>query len=144
MSRPRPWAGFSPGRGARSLVSHRLLQRTDYRVQPGGERIRRDFRRSRWSAGTGDDVQVPGGTLPFRNENNAVVLNFSPPLPDGLYGVLLTTNVTDLAGNHLASPYAWFFHVGNATFWARLQAGSWTDLANWSSGIIPPANENVV
>ena len=89
-------------------------------------------------------MQVPGGTLPFRNENNAVVLNFSPPLPDGLYGVLLTTNVTDLAGNHLASPYAWFFHVGNATFWARLQAGSWTDLANWSSGIVPPANENVV
>ncbi|MCH8290642.1 Ig-like domain-containing protein [Candidatus Poribacteria bacterium] len=93
---------------------------------------------------TGDDVPVTGGVVSFRDEVNAATRTFDQPLPDGLYRAVLTTGITDLAGNPFETEFAWRFHVGDAAFWAKDADGSWDDPANWSIGNVPGADEDVI
>src|SRR5688572_10889339 len=57
---------------------------------------------------------------------------------------MLTPDVADLSGNKLPGGFAWNLRVGTETFWARSSDGLWDEPSNWSTGIVPRSNENVV
>jgi hypothetical protein len=61
--------------------------------------------------GTADDVNVTNAVVSYRDTLNAGVLEFPSPLGLGLYQCVITTNVTDAAGNNLASEFHWTFAI---------------------------------
>lgn len=61
--------------------------------------------------GTADDMVITNGTVSFRQELNLAKLSFLTPLPYGLYRGLITSNVTDIAGNALTNNFTWTFWV---------------------------------
>ena len=67
--------------------------------------------------GTADDRVVTNAAVTYRHTLNASVLEFASPLGLGVYQCVITTNVTDAAGNHLATEYRWTFAIlaGGAT-----------------------------
>lgn len=79
-----------------------------------------------------------------RADNFSASAQFPQPLPEGLYRVTLTTALADRSQNPLPSSASWEFRVGNASYWAGPFAGSWNDPANWSSGVVPRAEDDVV
>ena len=60
--------------------------------------------------GTTDDIPV-SGTIQWREELVAVFLELDEGLLPGYYRAGVTTDLTDLAGNRLASSHAWAFRV---------------------------------
>ncbi len=93
---------------------------------------------------TSDDVLVSGGIVSVRNDVNAAVLSLGAPLPDGLYRAVLSAAITDLAGNHLSSEFAWYFRVADAVFWMNEAGGSWDDALNWSTVTLPGPSDHVI
>ncbi len=71
-------------------------------------------------------------------------MSFASPIPDGHYLAVLTTAVTDLAGNRLGSNFTWQFRVADAVFWIRTTDGLWSDPLNWSTRAIPNSNDHVI
>jgi hypothetical protein len=61
--------------------------------------------------GTADDRVVTNATVTYRDTVNAGVLELSAPLVLGVYQGVITTNVTDAAGNHLANEFRWTFAI---------------------------------
>jgi hypothetical protein len=61
---------------------------------------------------TADDVQVPGA-ISYRSELNTAVFAYPPTLPYGVYRGIVTTNVTDVAGNRLRTDFSWTFSVAS-------------------------------
>ena len=51
--------------------------------------------------GTADDFILTSGVISYRDPLNAGVITFPAPLPIGIYQVVATTNITDLANNSL-------------------------------------------
>ena len=94
--------------------------------------------------GTGDDLPIQTGIVSYRPETTAGMLSFSSPLPDGLYRATLFSNITDVAGNRLTSEYSWQFRVADALFWISRANGSWNESRNWSTGVIPGQNDDVI
>ena len=66
---------------------------------------------------TGDDVPVTADQLSVDAIVNRVNFELNAPLPDGLYRAKLTTDITDRAGNALASDADWTFRAADAVFW---------------------------
>ncbi|MBI3416827.1 MAG: Ig-like domain-containing protein [Verrucomicrobia bacterium] len=93
---------------------------------------------------TADDANVSGGNVSYRPDLHAASLNFASPLADGWYRAVLTTAVTDLAGNHLTADHAWQFRVADAVFWINPSDGLWSDPLNWSNSAVPGANDSVI
>ena len=91
--------------------------------------------------GTADDVAVEGGLISAGSAS--VTLEFSAPLPEGLYRAVLSGAVADVAGNALGSDYSWEFGVALTNNWLGGR-GLWSDSAMWSSGVVPVAGEAVV
>src|SRR5262249_52705095 len=79
-----------------------------------------------------------------RTENLSASASFPHPLADGLYRVTLTPGITDHNANPLEAPMSWDFRVGNKSFWAGPFNGSWQDPGNWSTGVVPGTNDDVV
>ncbi len=94
--------------------------------------------------GTADDAVVRGGAINYDPATSTAVLTFPSPLADGAYRGIITTNVADVAGNHLAANYSWQIHTGNGVYWTRQGDGFWDEPSNWSSGSVPGATDNVV
>lgn len=67
--------------------------------------------------GSADDRVVTTAVVAYRDTLNAAVLEFSAPLPLGVYRCVITTNATDTVGNRLATNVVWDFAVltGSAT-----------------------------
>lgn len=61
--------------------------------------------------GTADDVPVTIGVIEFREDVLGAFMNFSGGLVAGYYQATITTGITDLAGNHLATGQTWSFRV---------------------------------
>jgi hypothetical protein len=61
--------------------------------------------------GTADDVQVPGGSISYRQDLSMALLSFGQSLGSGLYRAVLRDSIADLAGNRLAAEAAWTFRV---------------------------------
>lgn len=94
-------------------------------------------------AGTPDDLPVSGGSFSVGTNPPSASLQFPAPLPLGRYQILLDQNVKDLSGNSLA-PFSHAFRVANVSFWASAKDGEWNNPANWSDGVVPGADEEVV
>ena len=60
---------------------------------------------------TSDDSLVTHGTISYREELNTVLLSFETNLPPALYRARLSPPLADLAGNTLATPFAWTFWI---------------------------------
>jgi plastocyanin len=61
---------------------------------------------------TADDTLVTGGTLAFDTQSNQASLTFGSPLSAGIYRAIVSTAISDPAGNRLAADFAWEFGVG--------------------------------
>jgi hypothetical protein len=59
--------------------------------------------------GTGDDLPVSAQAVSFRPETNAAVLSFATDLPPGQYRAVLSTGITDVAGNPVGAEFFWSF-----------------------------------
>ena len=92
---------------------------------------------------TADDFLVPGGVVTYRAESKAASVDFTSPLPDGLYRALVTATVSDLAGNQLATNHVWEFRVAGRVTWIRSTDGRWDDPQNWSTGAVPGPDDRV-
>jgi hypothetical protein len=91
---------------------------------------------------TEGNVAVPG-TIQFDSSGKTATLSFSA-LPPGTYRAVLTASVRDIAGNPLASDYAWTFAVENAAFWRVLRDGQWNNPSNWADRNVPARGEKVI
>lgn len=97
------------------------------------------------SLGTGDDVTVTAASIAFRSEIQAAVFSTAADLPPGTYRATLTSGVKDLSNNALAANRTWEFNVeGDPVFWVGTGSGNWNTAANWSSGVVPTANDLAV
>ncbi|MEO8428278.1 MAG: Ig-like domain-containing protein, partial [Verrucomicrobiota bacterium] len=96
------------------------------------------------SMGTADDVSVTSGIVSYTSVGSTAALTFAAPLPVSRYRAVITTAVTDLAGNHLAANHAWDFQVADATFWVNFADGDWSNPRNWSTGKVPGPADNVI
>ncbi|MBI3418163.1 MAG: Ig-like domain-containing protein, partial [Verrucomicrobia bacterium] len=94
--------------------------------------------------GTADDVLVSAGVVSYDKSANAAVFTFGTPLPVSRYRAVITTGVTDLAGNRLAADYVWDFQVADAKFWVNLGDSAWDDPSNWDNGVVPTPSDNVI
>jgi len=94
--------------------------------------------------GTADDVQVTGGNVSLRNDDAAIDLAFDTLLPFGRYEAIVETTVTDRAGNALVEPFAFSFLVADVVFWAQPGGGDWNDPFNWSEGVLPGSEDDVL
>jgi len=63
--------------------------------------------------GTGDDVQVTSGLIEYGAEERLSIWTFDDALPSGLYRSVLSSAVTDLAGNGLVGGFTWSFRSVN-------------------------------
>ena len=70
-------------------------------------------------------------------------MTFTSPLPNGPYRAVLTTAVTDAAGNPLARPVVWDFESGDFIVWINPAGGNWNAATNWSSGQAPGPGDHV-
>jgi hypothetical protein len=70
-------------------ISHASVNTESFRLRNAGPDLTFD---------TADDTFVAGGGLSFDDPNNAVYLQFDPPLPAGRYRVELATTLIDRAG----------------------------------------------
>jgi hypothetical protein len=61
--------------------------------------------------GTADDSIVTNGVVSYLSNPNAGALTFSQPLAQGLYRAIISTNLTDAAGNALTNAISWTFWV---------------------------------
>ena len=61
--------------------------------------------------GTADDATLSNSTLTYRDQQNAIALEFTTPLPPGLYRVVLDPSVRDLAGNLIAKGLDYTFWI---------------------------------
>ena len=61
--------------------------------------------------GTADDAPVLGGVVAYQAQSRTASLSLGKALAPGLYQAVVTTGVTDQAGNALAAPYSWNFRV---------------------------------
>jgi hypothetical protein len=61
--------------------------------------------------GTGDDVEITGGTLEFRDGTLGFVLPLATGLAPGVYRASLAPSISDLAGNSLETAFEWSFAV---------------------------------
>jgi hypothetical protein len=61
--------------------------------------------------GTADDRLMTNATVTYRETLNAGVIELSSPLGLGVYQCIITTNVTDAAGNHLVNEFRWTFAI---------------------------------
>ena len=94
--------------------------------------------------GTADDIAVTGGSVSYDAENQAAFLTFNTPFPLDDYQARLTTDVTDLIGNPLPTPFTWTFLVRDNIFWdGGGDATSWTDPLNWSFDTLPGLDDDV-
>ena len=80
--------------------------------------------------GTADDIALNGGVVAMPNPTT-VTLTFNAGLPADRYRAVLTTGVTDVAGNPLSNLFAWAFQLAPV-----IQIG---DVV---TGVIAPAEEN--
>ena len=92
---------------------------------------------------SGDDVPVSADQLSFDSIVNRVNFKLNTALPDGLYRARLTTAITDLAGNALASDAEWIFRAADAVFWIAGDGNFHAGL-NWSEGQIPGLNDHII
>lgn len=92
---------------------------------------------------TPDDVPVTSGAAAYHSESQSMSLDFASPLPDDLYRAVVTTVITDPAGNHPAADYPFEFRVADAVFWLSPTDGLWEDPFNWSTGTVPGMNDDV-
>lgn len=61
--------------------------------------------------GTDDDQLLTDAVATYRDTINAGVLEWPTPLGLGVYQGIITTNVTDAAGNHLEGEFHWTFAI---------------------------------
>jgi hypothetical protein len=94
--------------------------------------------------GTADDAPVAGLRFSHRTEIDAIQLEFTSPLAGGLYQATVSTQITDMAGNHLASAYKWQFMTGITNQWIAANGGQWSNPLNWSSGVVPDHLDRVL
>ena len=109
--------------------------------------------------GSADDRVMTNTTVTYRDTLNAGVIELSAPLGLGLYQGIITTNVTDAAGNHLASEYRWTFAIlaggpnddddgdgltnaqelqlGSSPFVTDSDGDGWSDLDEFENGTNP-------
>jgi len=60
--------------------------------------------------GTTDDLPV-NGTIQYDGGARRIILRFTQPLAPGRYRAMLTSSVTDAAGNHLNKSLVWYFEA---------------------------------
>jgi hypothetical protein len=94
--------------------------------------------------GTPDDVLIMGGILSYRDETNTVLLNFSATLIPDYYRAVVSPPIIDLAGNPLATEFAWTFRVKDPVYWISGTSGVWNDPNNWSTGSVPGPTDVVI
>ncbi|MBK9092072.1 MAG: Ig-like domain-containing protein [Anaerolineae bacterium] len=95
--------------------------------------------------GTADDVPVTGGVLSFNSDTRTAFLTFSAPLGSERYRAILTTGITDLAGNPLTASRVWSFDVAIPVYWDGGGNGTaWSDPLNWSINALPGPNDIVI
>ena|GEM_PF-1968634 len=62
--------------------------------------------------GTNDDILMTGGSITYDANTKTAALTFSTPLPHDLYRISISSAVTDLAGNPLASDFSGSLGIG--------------------------------
>ncbi len=62
-----------------------------------------------------DDVVVTGGVITYESDFNLTVQSFSTNLGPGYYRAVLSSSLTDVAGNPLSGDYTWFARVYDAS-----------------------------
>ncbi|MEZ6120486.1 MAG: Ig-like domain-containing protein [Pirellulaceae bacterium] len=99
--------------------------------------------------GGGDDTNLPIAGVRLVSPRN-VALDFGEALPQGRYQLTISPSVIrDGAGNALAEPVRIIFtnfdaNVANAVAWISDADGNWNDPANWSTGVVPGPDDNVI
>src|SRR5207249_7780168 len=94
--------------------------------------------------GTPDDVAVAGRSVSASTDRRAVSLSLSVALPLGLYHVVVSRDITDVRGNHLASEVTSDFRVIDAVYWINPAGGDWGEPQNWSTGKLPGPLDDVL
>jgi hypothetical protein len=83
--------------------------------------------------GTSDDVPITGAALSYRDDLSTAFLDINLPMPAGVYRVVLSAPLADLAGNTLAAPIVWTFQIVNTFTITYSRAGSPEDTI-WLAG----------
>ncbi len=61
--------------------------------------------------GTSDDVVISGGSIAYTADTKTASLTFAAPLPLGIYRIVMSIALTDLAGNSLAKSFSRDFDI---------------------------------
>jgi hypothetical protein len=94
----------------------------------------------------GPDGTVAPTNFEFRNGNQTVQITY-PTLPLGSYRLTVDDpSVKDIFGNPLGSaPVATHFSISPySVTWVNPKGGNWSDPANWDTGHVPGASDNVL
>jgi hypothetical protein len=96
--------------------------------------------------GTADDVPLTTGIVSYRDTPAVGVISFPGPLSLGVYRGVVSTKVSDLAGNRLATNFTWSFAIlsggpdddqdgDDVTNGEELQRGTNPFLADTTAGV---------
>ncbi len=94
--------------------------------------------------GTADDLLFIDGSVGYRKFGNAAAVTFGAPLPIGHYRAVLSPEIADPNGHHLAATYSWDFQVADASFWVNLGDGPWDIPSNWDGNKVPTGSDNAI
>ena len=98
--------------------------------------------------GGGDDTAVALQSI-FSPSDRRITFQTQAPLVFANYQVSVDSSiVADLAGNTLASPFSFKFTNydldPNTVVWVSDEDGDWNDSSNWSTGVVPEFDDDVV
>jgi hypothetical protein len=69
---------------------------------------------------TEDDVELTGGIVGYRRQDNSVTWTAEKPLGGGVYRARLEAGLLDRSGNEMSAPYEWTFSVVGPQLIARI------------------------